>query len=210
MKKQKNIFIYSGILMLLTEIWKQWCLTYQIGAGQYNWWYFPFQLCSIPMYVCLIISFTSSEKIHRVLLTFLMDYGLLAGIFTFFDTSGMHYTYAPLTVHSYTWHILLILLGVYAGYVNMAQASKTDFRTASVIYLFCCLVAALCNYTLRRCGNINMFYISPYYKMDQKVFRHIAILLGNNAGIAVYILSVVLGAYLIHQLWTRILRVKMD
>ena len=35
----------------------------------------------------------------------------LGGIFAFFDTSGMHYGYLPLTIHSYAWHILLITLG---------------------------------------------------------------------------------------------------
>ncbi len=84
MYKHKKIFFCCGLLMLLTEIWKQWCLTYYLGGGQYNWWYFPFQLCSIPMYACLLLSFISSIKIRRALITFLMDYGLLAGIFTFF------------------------------------------------------------------------------------------------------------------------------
>ena len=93
---------------------------------------------------------------------------------------------------------------------NGAQVSRMDFIKAAGIYLFCCFTASLCNLTFHSYGNINMFYISPYYKMEKKVFRHIAVLLGNNAGIAVYILSTTFGAYLIHQLWTRILRVKKN
>ncbi len=201
MKKHKNPFFFCGILMLSSEIWKQWCLTYPLGGGQYNWWYFPFQLCSIPMYICLLLSAISSEKIRRIFLTFLMDFGLLAGIFTFFDTSGLHYGYAPLTIHSYAWHILLILLGIYAGYINRDASSCSDFPKAAGIYLLCCAIATLINLVFYPVAKINMFYISPHFHMTQKVFRHIAGLLGNGAGIAIYIFAIITGAGCIHLLW---------
>ena len=40
MKKQNRFYLYCGILMLLSELWKQWCLTYILNHGQYWWWYF--------------------------------------------------------------------------------------------------------------------------------------------------------------------------
>lgn len=204
MLKHRDIFFYCGLLMFLTEIWKQWCLTYRFGGGAYNWWYFPFQLCSIPMYICLLLFLIPAGKIRRILLAFLMDYGLLAGTFTFFDTSGLHHACALLTLHSYAWHILLILLGIYAGYRNMREVSLQDLAGATAVYLFCCLIATLCNLAFYSYGDINMFYISPHYPMTQKVFRHFALLLGNHAGIAVYIGATVTGACLIHLLWMRI------
>ena len=42
------------MLMFCSEIWKQFTLTFAIGGGSYIWWYFPFQLCSIPMYILLV------------------------------------------------------------------------------------------------------------------------------------------------------------
>ena len=100
--------------MFLSEIWKQYCITFIINEHHYDWWYFPFQLCSIPMYVCLLLPFVR-EKARDILLTFLKTFGLMGGIFTFFDTSGLHYPYAPLTAHSYLWHVLLIILGIVSG-----------------------------------------------------------------------------------------------
>lgn len=215
MKKHKTIFLCTGAFMLLTEVWKQWCLTYRLGGGQYNWWYFPFQLCSIPMYVCLLFPFLSSDKLRSPLLAFLMDYGLLAGIFTFFDTSGLHYSYAPLTVHSYAWHVLLIVLGIYAGYVNVtcmgkAASKHTAFAGATAAYLICCILATVCNLVFYRYGSINMFYISPHYRMTQKVFRHIALLFGNGTGIIVYMCAIITGAFFVHLLWRRIRKVKIS
>ncbi len=202
MKKTTTVFLYCGVLMFASEVWKQWSLTYMLGGGHYNWWYFPFQLCSIPMYICLILPWAKSGKIQSVLLTFLMDFGLLAGIFAFFDTSGMHYAYLPLTAHSYLWHFLLIFLGIYAGYTKKADYSRAGFLKSTGIYLACAAVATVCNLVFYHYGAINMFYISPHYHMTQKVFRHISAYLGNGAGISAYIAATILGAYLFHKLWS--------
>ena len=135
-----------------------------------------------------------------------MDYGLLAGIFTFFDTTGLHYGYAPLTVHSYLWHVLLIFLGVRAGFSRNADYTPSGHKKSACLYLACALIATLCNLAFHPLGNINMFYISPYYPMRQKVFLHIAAALGDGPGIALYILSVMAGAWLMHQFWSLLSR----
>ena len=197
----RKVFLYCGILMLASELWKQWTLTFLFNQGHYNWWYFPFQLCSIPMYVCLLLPFVTSPKIHSILLTFLMDFGLLAGIFTFFDTSGLHYGYVPLTMHSYIWHIILILLGIFAGITKEADISLRGYAGSASLFLGCCILATVFNHLFHYEGEINMFYISPYYVMNQKFFCHIARIFGNGAGIASYIFAILIGAFIFHQLW---------
>ncbi len=199
--KYKNFFLYCGLVMLFSEIWKQYCLTFLVSNGTYIWWYFPFQLCSIPMYICLLLPWDACSKIRSILLTFLMDFGLLGGVFTFFDTSGMHYSYQPLTIHSFAWHILLIMIGIYTGFAGKSDYSWKGFGKCTCLFLSCCLIATLFNLAFHPYGKINMFYISPYYPMGQVVFRDIAGILGNNVGIALYILSIIVGAGLLHLFW---------
>ena len=203
MNKYKNFFFYCGILLFASEIWKQVCLTY-LNNGHYNWWYFPFQLCSIPMYVCLAVPFVNSEKVRKILFTFLMDFGLIAGTFTFFDTTGLHYSYAPLTVHSFAWHILLIIIGIRAGFSKKADYSGKGFTGSLLIFLACCLLATVFNLAFYQYGMINMFYISPHYNMTQIVFIHIARRFGNAVGIFVYIASIIFGACVLHMMWSRL------
>ena len=100
-----RLLFLCGIIMLSSEIWKQFTLTFLLGGGQYNWWYFPFQLCSIPMYLLIAYPWIRRETLRRVILSFLMCYSLLGGIAVFADTSGLHYPLASLTIHSYLWHI---------------------------------------------------------------------------------------------------------
>ena len=85
-----RLFFLFGLLMLCSEVWKQLTLTFPVGHGVYNLWYFPFQLCSIPMYIFLVLPFVRPEKIRQALLCFLMCYALLGGIAVFADTSGLH------------------------------------------------------------------------------------------------------------------------
>lgn len=213
-----NGYALCGIFMLASELWKQWTLTYTINHGAYSWWHFPFQLCSIPMYVCLAIGFLSSARVREripslrnradrlcsLLMAFLMDFGMLGGIFTFFDTSGMHYGYLPLTIHSFAWHILLIILGCSSGFSPKTDRSIKGYQFSVTLYLVCCGIATIFNLAFYRNGIINMFYISPHYRMQQKVFCHIADLSGNGWAITAYITASITGAGIFHLVWNRL------
>ena len=50
LKKQNLLLNLLAVLFPLSEIWKQLLLTWANG-GVYRWWYFPFQLCSMPLYL---------------------------------------------------------------------------------------------------------------------------------------------------------------
>lgn len=128
-RSSDRFFFLFGLLMLCSEIWKQLTLTFLVGHGVYTLWYFPFQLCSIPMYVFLILPFARGEKVRRALLCFIMCYALLGGTAVFADTSGLHYSYAPLTVHSYLWHFLMIGTALFSG-INCARELKSGQEKA--------------------------------------------------------------------------------
>lgn len=199
MKKHIRILFLYGATLFVSEIWKQWSLTFFVNHGHYDWWYFPFQLCSIPMYLCLLLPVVT-EKIRQVFLTYLSTFGLLAGAFTFFDISGLFYSYMPLTIHSFVWHIAMIGIGIYAG-CHIPHLSSRLFSGASLCYVFCCLLATFFNLILFSYGDINMFYISPYYPMRQKVFCLIADTVGNTFGIFFYISAIWFGAFLLSLFW---------
>ena len=93
----EKVLFFIGIFLLTSEILKQLLLTFVMNNGHYNLWYFPFQLCSLPMYLLVLYPFFHTEPARNTILGFLSTYNLLGGIAVFFDTSGMHY---PLPVSS--------------------------------------------------------------------------------------------------------------
>ena len=207
-KAEDRFYLAAGLVLLCAEIWKQYVLTFRIGEGAYQWWYFPFQLCSVPVYLCLLIPFCGKNRgLRRAMVTFLADFSVLSGLIAFLDTSGMHYGYAPLTVMSYLWHIGIAAVGIRSG-LKQEGLTLRCFVPAAGIYLGCCLIAELINLNLDRFGVINMFYINPHYEMNQIVFASMRQFLPNQAVIAVYIIMTVLGAFLIHLLWMGIGRLR--
>lgn len=58
-KTERKFFIrllfFCGVILAASEIYKQLFLYYVVNQEQYDWWYFPFQLCSLPMYFCLLL-----------------------------------------------------------------------------------------------------------------------------------------------------------
>ena len=203
MTREQKTFLAAGSLMLVSEIWKQYCLTFIVYDGVYQWSFFPFQLCSVPMYIALILGFVGKGRLRDCLLSFLADFSLLSGAIVLLDTSGMHYGYAPLTVHSYLWHAGLVLLGFYAGTRSRNKGRKA-FTGAVPIYLLCCCLAELINFSFDRFGIVNMFYINPHYYMVQIGFRSLLRFLPNRAVIAVYIVFTILGAGVLHLIWRRV------
>lgn len=201
MKKLDKVFFLAGIGMCLSEIWKQWYLTVIINGGIYDFWYFPFQLCSLPMYFLVVLPWIKNTKIKQAFMTFLMDFNLLGGIFAFADTSGMHYSSPWLTAHSFIWHLLLITIGIAAGILGDCGLSWKAFFHSVLIYATCCLTATVLNLSFNHFGHIDMFYINPDFPMDQVVFQNLSGLLGNGSAILIYILATISGACLIHSLW---------
>ena len=210
MKKYEKFFFMLGLILCASEIGKQLLLTFSVNAGVYDWWHFPFQLCSLPMYLLTALPFLKSNTAKDTILTFLMTFSLLGGIAVFFDTSGMRYPLLLLTVHSYVWHILLIAFGICSALLCLHLPAKDSrgprlpwlrFFYTVLLYGFFCLTATAINLVVTPFRNINMFYINPAYPMEQVFFENIAHRIGNAAGIAAYILATILGSALLFAFW---------
>lgn len=203
-KNRLRNFFFCGICLFISELLKQLLLTFAVNGGSYYWWYFPFQLCSIPMYLMLLLPFVC-PNVQEIFLLFLSTFGLLGGIAAFADTSGLKYSLPLLTVHSYIWHFILILVGIYAGCTLSKQVrfpfSLSAFGKDVLVYLSCCLFAECINLSFDSLGTINMFYIHPDYPMQQILFRDIANTISDSAAILLYIFATICGAFLLFLLW---------
>ncbi|MCI5899083.1 MAG: YwaF family protein [Firmicutes bacterium] len=203
-QRRNRLFLLTGSLLAASEICKQLYLTFRINHGSYLWWNFPFQLCSIAMYILLVLPWVKNRKIRGILLQFLMCYSMLGGIAAFADTSGMHYPVLWLTIHSYLWHIILIFTGIFSAMVYKREVypgGNHSFFFATCLYLLCCIAAEWINAAVNPIGVINLFYINPHYQMTQVFFGSLVPYIGNRSAICVYISATTAGAGILHILW---------
>ena len=195
-----------GFIMLISEFWKQWTLTFLVNGGHYNVWYFPFQLCSLPMYLCPLLLIVPACWKRRIQV-FLMDFTLLGALAVFLDTTGMQYPLHVLTIHSYLWHFLLIVLGSWSGFdwIRTIDGRFRDtfrqFGESIFIWLPSLLIATVFNILLWRFGEISMFYVSPFEPSTQIIIHNIAVKYGIHVGNLVYLAVMLVGAVGIHVVW---------
>ncbi len=203
--KIKRIFFSIGLLLFASELWKQWVLTFILNDGVYDFWYFPFQLCSIPMYLLLVLPLFRNNSHTKVIFTFLMDYSLLSGIFVFFDTSGMRYPLISLTIHSYVWHIVLIMIGIGSGITlyRFYSSNFASFGKATGLFISCAVIAQCLNLSIGSHAQINMFYINPFEPATQTFFSLIYRNWGFGIYMTIYLGVIILGAFLLHLLWKK-------
>ncbi|MEY8336565.1 hypothetical protein AALB16_00825 [Lachnospiraceae bacterium 62-35] len=201
-KSSSSVLFCCGLVLAACELYKQAFLYFIVNSKSFDWWYFPFQLCSIPMYLCLLYPVVSSSYLRQILLTFLQDFGILGGIMALVEPSGLMHPYWTLTLHGFLWHFILIFLGLYCCFGRTLKPSLIEFLRTLPLFFLCCLIATIINVSVGPEGNADMFYISPYYPCLQIVFHEISLHVGIIPGNLIYLFSIPLGAGIIHYiLW---------
>lgn len=197
-QKHRILMAALALLLLVFEVYKQCFHFYIMDHQQYDWWIFPFQLCSVPIYLCLLLPFLKQPKIIRPVETFLMDFNLLGGIMALLFPEDLMQPYVILTLHAFIWHLILVFIGFHIGFSRFGDVSKQGFFKTLPILAGCLLLATFFNITLHSYGEINMFYMSPYEASTQPVFSLLSKQLGILGGNLCYLMAMILGAYLIH------------
>lgn len=196
-KKNKILLLVCGIFLIICEVYKQLFYYYVIGNGSYQWWIFPFQMCSVPMYMLVIVPFLKDGKVKRSLYSFMATYNMLGGFVSLLEPSGLCHEYWTLTLHAFVWHIMLVFIGLYLTISNRANNNIKDFVYSLASFGCCIGVAELLNIIFKNQG-INMFYISPYKISPIVVFTQINQQYGWFVNCILYLFALTLGSFIIH------------
>ncbi len=152
-----------GTFLMLTEIYKQLYFTIIIGGGNYVWDVFPFQICSIPMYLCLIMPFIKSNKLRQLLYDYMFIYGIFGGGITYLFPQSIFTQHLTITIHSVLWHVLLIFIALLLMCSGRVSFKKGAFTKALKMWMVLALIAFIINCIVTACTNqpISMFFIGP-------------------------------------------------
>ncbi len=194
-----------GLFLILTEVYKISFYVYAVDEpvpiGQFKWWVFPFQLCSVPMYFCLLGAFLPEGRFRRAILDFMAVFNLMSGAVAFTEPSGLNHEYWTLTLHAYIWHMLLVFIGLAIAFSPQMRWKIRTYLRAVAVFLGLSALAFCINLIFWRAaaGDINMFYVGPQIN-PIIVFKTIATNYGWYVCTPIYLLALSLGAFVFYLL----------
>ena len=203
-------FIFSiGLFLGLTEVYKQLFLYFNSENHTYNWGELPFQLCSVPLYLCLIAPWLKPGKIQRGMYSFMVLFNLLGGGISFLEPSGLLLHDWFSTIHALLWHTSLVFLGLFLCFSQRGATHKKDYFGAAITFIALCAFAFLINTLVQNLlgKHINMFFVGPG-ESPIIVFKQFCRWFGWPINTLIYIFAVCLGAYLLHLLILMIIKKK--
>jgi uncharacterized membrane protein YwaF len=197
-KKLLRLLFVFGVGMLLAEVWKQWFAAKYVYAGVRSMWFFPWQLCSMAMYLCVLVPFLKG-KAQETVLVFLASFSLLAAVFALVFPGDMLRPQILLFCHSFIYHAIMVVDSL-AAVLILSRRKKAKFLPAAILFLLMSAVAEVINvvsYNLfpERGRASNMFNITPYWPSTQPVFHDIAVKLGVVPEIIIYTAVIALASW---------------
>lgn len=201
LKKSKSadkVLCLCGVILLLLEVYKQ--LFYYYNSGEvYPWRIFPFQLCSIPMYLCIVLPLFRNSRIKDYIYDFLFIFSTLGGVMVLLVPSGVMSSYLTINIHSFLWHIILVFIGLFTVVTGKARVNIKAYGKAVTVFLICSVIAFIINVLLTDAskGEITMFFIGPNIP-NVVVFKEIATNFGWYLATPLYLMCVCLGGYLVY------------
>lgn len=175
---QPKVILGITAIVILLELYKQinYSFSYESGISfDYQWYIFPFQFCSTPMYAGLLAGLTRKGKLHTAACAYLASYALFAGAAVMFYPTTVFVGTVGINIQTMVCHGSMIFIGIYllaTGYV------KAEHKTIlKALPLFCVFVAmaVVMNEIAHLSGllereTFNMFFVSPYCEPHLPVY----------------------------------------
>ena len=171
-KADRIVISVFSIILIGCEVFKQlfWYAFYEY----YRFEIFPFQFCSVPIYVAIFASVIPWDKIREVCYRFLAFYGIIGGLAVMLVPNAVLYTYfVPMSLHAMLWHAVLVVMGVYLIVSRGYGKTIRELFTPALVFLGFVVLAIIGNVLVYKLhlgteacqpgDRLSMFYISPYY-----------------------------------------------
>ncbi|MGM9857659.1 MAG: hypothetical protein ACI311_00165 [Bacilli bacterium] len=163
-KKKRLALTITGFSLIGLEVIK---IIFSFAVGVADLSLIPFQICSTPMYILILMYFVKNEKIQKTFISYLSFVSLTATIAYFVNPSAMlKPDYIFLSLYSAIFHIILVGINAFT-FVSFQAGKKENLKYypfSFIIFIVFSLVAITCNYIAHAVNVdtvVNFFYLHP-------------------------------------------------
>ncbi len=165
-RTNRRIFFIFTIVFFVLEMYKQ--INFTLSAGHYRWYAFPFQFCSIPIYLFPFMIFLKEGKLKNVFYDFTGTFIFAAGISVLVYPEGVYVSSIGINIQTMIHHSLMVLAGLYVITSNRAKLTYKGFVHTILVFIGFVFLADIMNVVFHHFiitdETFNMFMISPYFK----------------------------------------------
>ena len=205
-KVVRAIVFWTSVAVIVCEVYKQLVFTFEYQNGSvtadYQWYVFPFQFCSTPMYAGVLFGITRRGKLHDAFAAYLATYAVFAGVSVMAYSSDVFVETIGINIQTMLCHSSMIVIGVYlliSGYVKAEH--KTIFK-AMPIFIGGVVLATAMNeiayYSgLLKTETFNMFFINRHVDPYLPVYSWVQRAIPFPFCLLFYIAGFSLAAYIV-------------
>jgi len=208
-KQLKKVLAIYGIIALILELLKQliWSFNYDyitdIVIWDYQWYAFPFQLCTTPIFVSIICLFLKKDKIRNDLLSYMAYITILGSISTMIIPDSCFVSDILVNIHTMWLHLGSFAVSIYLLMNEEVKINIESLKNAIKIFLIFVFIAEFLNIFIYNIGvlngeTFNMFYISPYFISTLPVFNIIQEHVAYIVYLIIYIWTIIIGGFIIY------------
>lgn len=199
------LVLWTSVLIIALEVYKMinYSFSYEDGiAFDFQWYAFPFQFCSTPMYVGLLAGLSKKGKFHNALCAYLATFAVFAGACVMFYPGDVFIDTIGINVQTMVCHGSMLVIGVYLLYTGHVKAEHKTILGAGTVFLVCVVLAAFMNECAHITGllereTFNMFFISPYCDPHLPVYSLVQGVVPFPLCLVLYVLGFSAASYVI-------------
>ena len=207
--KERSVILWTSLMVILLEVYKQVNYSFSYSKGivfDYQWYIFPFQFCSTPMYVGLLAAATRG-KLHNALCCYLSTFALFAGLCVMFYPGDVFIDTIGINIQTMICHGSMVVVGGYLLATGYVKPEHKTILKALPVFAVCVFLAVGMNEIAHRTGlkeTFNMFFVSPYWDCSLPLYSLIHEAVPFPLNLFIYIAGFTAASWIVLLLAMRI------
>lgn len=197
----------TAVLVAILEVFKQinFNLVWEDDElrTDVQWYAFPFQFCSTPMYAGLLTGVFRRGRVHDSLCAYLATYAFFGGLCVMLYPSTVFTGTLMINVQTMVCHGSMLTIGIFLFCTGHVKTENRTLLKAMPVFGIFVAIAMLLNEAAYRSGllaaghGFNMFFISPYCEPELPVYSLVQAVVPYPWCLILYVLGFTLAAYVV-------------
>lgn len=205
----RKIVIVCWACMLVLEIYKQLVLAmeineYRIVTWEYQWYAFPFQLCSTPIFVMPFVAIMKDGAVRKSLIWFLCFFSVFGGLTVIAYPNEVFASTLGINIQTMVHHGMQIFIGVLSVARFRSEFSIKSYFKSIPVFAVLVVMATVLNEIMYAVLStegaevmFNMFYISRHFGCTLPLLSMVYSAVPYVAFVLIYIVGFLICAFAI-------------